>query len=294
MSELSGEQPAGEQTSAGIANDQTPVTTEPKFDDSGNPIEDNPADEDEEVDFDGKKFRGPKGLKDAILRQADYTVKTQAVAERGRTLEEREKSFSEQARLHQEHLADVGRVYAINEKVQQWEKAFKEPGWAQFEQANPGQAQALFRQYLLDKDALRDAAGGLQQKINMRSQEAQRESAKRVEEAHSVVAREIKDWPAVRDKATDFAVSQLGFKPDEIKGLDDPRTIKALHLAYVGAQAIKREAAARKAAASEDAQPIRAVGSNSGAIARKPTDPSGDKLSDAEWVARRNEQLRKK
>ena len=47
-----------------------------------------PVDEDaEEAEYDGKKFTGPKGIKEAILRQADYTRKTQEVAEQRKQVE---------------------------------------------------------------------------------------------------------------------------------------------------------------------------------------------------------------
>ena len=32
--------------------------------------------DDEEIDYEGEKYKVPKKLKDAFLRQADYTVKT--------------------------------------------------------------------------------------------------------------------------------------------------------------------------------------------------------------------------
>ena len=54
------------------------------LDDPGEPeVEDElqPEDDDsEEIDWNGKKFKGPKGLKDGLMMQADYTRKTQEVA----------------------------------------------------------------------------------------------------------------------------------------------------------------------------------------------------------------------
>src|SRR5215216_3195421 len=45
------------------------------------------ADEFEDVDFAGKQYRLPKELKSALMMQADYTRKTQDVAEQRKALE---------------------------------------------------------------------------------------------------------------------------------------------------------------------------------------------------------------
>ena len=51
-------------------------------DGEGNPDEESePEDDTEEVDYEGKKYRVPKDIKDALLRQSDYTRKTQELAE---------------------------------------------------------------------------------------------------------------------------------------------------------------------------------------------------------------------
>jgi hypothetical protein len=44
-------------------------------------------DDSEEVDYEGEKYKLPKKLKDALLRQQDYTQKTQQVAEQRRAIE---------------------------------------------------------------------------------------------------------------------------------------------------------------------------------------------------------------
>jgi hypothetical protein len=58
--------------------------------------------ETEEIDFNGEKHRIPKALKGAFLMQADYTRKTQEIAERGRSLEDRETALQHHGRLQQE------------------------------------------------------------------------------------------------------------------------------------------------------------------------------------------------
>lgn len=69
--------------------DQAPAETDAEeatdetTDEEVAPSDETPADE-EEVDLDGEMVKVPKKIADAILRQKDYTQKTQAVAEEKR------------------------------------------------------------------------------------------------------------------------------------------------------------------------------------------------------------------
>lgn len=244
--------------------------------------------ETEEVEHEGQKYKIPKALKGALLMQSDYTRKTQELADKGRTFEERETAFKQTEAQHREHLQDVGRVYSLHDKVQGWEKTFNSPEWAAFER-NPEtapQAQSFFRQYLMDKDALGKAAGELQQKVSQRTLDEQRSGAKRIEEGHAAVARDVKGWtPELFGKAKDFAVREFGYKPEEISAQFDPRNLKLLHRAYLGDQAIKKLAASEKAAATEEVKPLSTVSGTT----RTQSGPRDSDSTDA-WMRKRNQQ----
>ena len=92
-----------------------------------------PAGEFEEVEHDGKTYKIPRPLKGALLMQADYTRKTQEVAEQRRQHEERVKAFEAGQRSHTEHLSDLARVVAYNDAIAQFEKA----DWPQIRANNP-------------------------------------------------------------------------------------------------------------------------------------------------------------
>ena len=76
------EQTADEAT---LEQDNGDAVPEPELDENGEPIE--VEEEAEEVDFEGKKYLVAKELKDALLRQSDYTRKTQEVAETRKQIE---------------------------------------------------------------------------------------------------------------------------------------------------------------------------------------------------------------
>ena len=55
----------------------------------------------EDVDWEGKKYAVPKELKDALMRQSDYTRKTQEIAETRRALEAKEAEIQQRAQVEE-------------------------------------------------------------------------------------------------------------------------------------------------------------------------------------------------
>jgi hypothetical protein len=217
---------------------------------------------------------------------ADYTRKTQEIAGKGRSLDERQNAFLQQERFREEHLDRLGQVYALGGRLAGFEKV----NWAELRSQDPAQAQNLWSQYQQTKQTRDKALGQLQSEIQQKAFESQRDNAKRVEQGHAAVARDIKDWnPEMFGKVRDFGAREFGFDPGEIAAVHDPRMLKVLHRAYLGDQAIKRTAASEKAAANEQLKPLPTVTGNS----RGGRGPS-DEQSVEEWMRRRNEQSRKK
>jgi len=243
----------------------------------------------EEVEHDGKTYKIPRPLKGALLMQADYTRKTQEVAEQRRQHEERVKAFEAGQKTHAEHLSDLARVVAYNDAIAQFEKA----DWPQIRASNPQLYNDLWFQYQQTKESRDKTVLALQQKVAERNSNAQRESANRIEEARAALARDITDWsPELAGKLNQFAVS-LGFTPEEVGQVTDPRIVKLLHAAYAGNQAKSMQAASQKAASVEAAKPLSTVGGASPARV-KAADSASDKLSTDEWLRRRNAELKHK
>ena len=179
---------------------------------------------------------------------------------------------------------------AYNDAIAQFEKA----DWPQIRAANPQLYNDLWFQYQQTKEARDKAVNALQQKVQARNSQAQQETARRVEEARTALAREIKDWsPELAGKLNQFAVTQFGFTPAELGQVTDLRVIKLLHAAYAGTQAQQKQAAVQKAQTVEAAKPLPTV---SGASPQKvkASDPAGDRLSTEEWIKRRNAELKQK
>ena len=251
-------------------------------DDSG----DDDGETETEIEHSGEKYRIPKALKGAFLMQADYTRKTQEIADKGRSLEERHNALQHQERLEKEHMARFGRVHALNDELARYGSI----NWQALRAQDPARAQNLWQTLLQIKETRDQMLGQLQSEIQHKAFESQRDNAKRVEKSHAGLARDIKDWnPELFGKVRDFGAREFGFDPGEIAAVHDPRMLKVLHRAYLGDQAIKKLTASEQAAASESLKPLPTVTGN-GRTTRGPNDD----LSVEEWMHRRNQQSRKK
>ena len=236
----------------------------------------------EDVEHEGRRYKVPKALKDAFLRHADYTRKTQELAEHRRAFEAH---AAEIVHAQQRHIEDHARLVALDDQLE----AFDRLDWNSLEAQDPARAQQLWRQFTQLKEGRAELIGRVQWMEEQRAIEAQRHAATRVEQGHHELARDIKDWsPELANKLHAFGQQAFGFTPEEIGSVDDPRMIKVLHLAFVGDQALKKRAAAERLSANQSARPVSQVG------AHAPAGRNPDRMSTAEWMSFERERLRKK
>jgi hypothetical protein len=258
-------------------------SAELELDEDGNPIEDDPASEIEEIEHDGRKYQVPKALKDAFLRQADYTRKTQEVAELRRAVE------AERQAVRQTGEAEVAaraQLTAIDQQLAYYQRI----DWDTWEDQDPFEAQKGWRQYQQLQNSRAQTAGQYAQVAQQRHLVQQQETARLIEDGRAVLARDIKDWsPQLAETLLDHGVRQYGFHRGEIEEFTDPRMVKVLHDAWQYRKLTSRQQQAQRHAAAQGAQPAARVGTSA-----SPPAGLGDSLSVDEWARRRNEQVRKR
>lgn len=258
---------------------------EPQLDADGNPIEDADADEDdelEEVEHDGKKFKLPKALKPALMFQADYTRKTQEVAEIRRNLEA---AVAKQTEIDETVLTSRAKVVSIDAQLAEYGKV----DWETWDRTDPQASNAAWRAYERLKDAKGIAEADLAKTVKERDVEAQRHRATQLDEARATLAKEIPGWgPELATKLQEYGTT-VGFSRAELAEVTDPRAIKLLHLAMIGAEAKKTKAATQTLQQQQKTKPAPAVGGRSA-----PATGLSDRLTPEEWARRRNEQLSKR
>jgi len=241
----------------------------------------------EEIEREGKKARIPKWLKPELMMQADYTKKTQEVAEVRKRAEAREAAIVQREQAFQAEAQEYAKLIALDSAIKQYEQQI-----AQLRQQ--GQHDVAQRHWM-DLMEMRNAAGqlsqGLTQKQQMRAQESEREYANRIQERDSALAREIPGFaPALMSKIQDYAIAD-GYTPQEAQSLVDPRYVKTLNKARLWDeyQAKAKQAAAKaKQQEQPEAQPTPTVAS------RKPPERLSADLAkrDTErWIEMRNKQI---
>src|SRR5690349_6465638 len=99
------------------------------------------APEEVEVEYEGKTYCLPVELKDALLRQADYTRKTQDVAKARKALEAETAAHHGKVSSARAHMLDAARVVALNDQLAQ----FGQIDWQALQQQDPARAQALWQ-----------------------------------------------------------------------------------------------------------------------------------------------------
>jgi gamma-glutamyl:cysteine ligase YbdK (ATP-grasp superfamily) len=181
---------------------QAPVEVQPEAtsDTPEAPVEDDL----EEFEWEGKPVRGPKGLKDGVLRLSDYTRKTQEVAAQRREIEERATRLQETAKLTDEEMGYRVQLRQIDTALEQYGK-WTAQQWQQLKESDP-QAWTEHRFQLNELHAARPRlAGQISEAETKRTREAQTVTSKRIEQAEEYAA--SKGWTADKlKKVIDFAV----------------------------------------------------------------------------------------
>jgi chromosome segregation ATPase len=248
-----------------------------------NEQEASPADDSEEIEHEGQKYKIPKALKDAFLRQSDYTRKTQELAEQRKEAEAARERF---IKADSELVEAKAQEKAIDAQLQQ----FSQVDWNQFSETDPVKAQQLFFQFQQLKDLKQQAAQKTAQLEQTRTLEKQQETVKRYEQGQEVLKRDIPNWgPETAQKISDFAAKEYGFSQEELRQIYDPRLVKLFHSAMVGSQLVKQ---ATKPASSQPTQPIKPTAKVGGSNTpvRKAMD---DNMATKDWMKARQAQLNK-
>lgn len=243
----------------------------------------------EEVERAGKTYRIPAALKGELMMNADYTKKTQEVAETRRELEARQAALVEQAGRVKALTEDHKRLAILDDYLERQSRV----DWSQLFENEPLDAPRKHAEYMHWQQQRGALVGKVEAAERETAERSAAERAKRVQEGEAVLRRDIKGWsPELAQKIGQFAINQ-GIEPAFLHTLDNPAFVKVLHRAYIGDQLARKAQGTTKtpaqAAADEPVRPLTKVAS--GKSARVPNGPSDD-MSAEDWVKARERQLR--
>lgn len=275
--------PGGAEVAAISTDDTIADTSNENLDTEGEETQ-APVEETEEVDWEGKKYTLPKAIKPALMMQADYTRKTQEVAETRKALEAQQAAIAQQAEAQKANLQEYVRLAAIDDRLAQFQRI----DWATLDRDDPVRAQALGREFSMLTYAQRELKDHLSAK-EAQALEAQRsDTAKKLQEGRAALAKAIPNFtPELAKNLRDHGTS-YGFSAEEVSGIQDARQVQVLHDAYLWRQHVAKQRTAATQKPQTQAEPVPQV------TGRRPSPPGlRDDLSMAEWIKRRDAQVRK-
>lgn len=226
---------------------------------------------------DGKKYVIPKALEGGILKNKDYTQKTQSVAAKEKALESREAEINQRLQATEAELDARAELRSINTQLAEFAKLTPQD-WAYHMQNDPLGTQQAKMQWDLLKDRKAELDGVLSKATSERTAQAQQSLAKRHQETLAEAPKFIPGWtPETANKTIEqlikFAQSE-GIPDQALQDLWSPTLLKFLHRAQLGDQLLRKQTTtAPKPAPSVVPQPLQTV------AGRKAAPTSGDLAS---------------
>ena len=178
------------------------------------------------IKVDGEELEvGIEELKNGYQRQADYTRKSQALAEQRK---ETEQIQSERQRLEQERQMYANGLQMLQEQQSSKLQEFESIDWTALNADDP-------YQYMLKKDEYRDAQEKVQnvqqQQVLIQqeqAEEAQKARAHFVQQEYNRLVEALPEWndkeSTIKKDVQEYARS-VGFLPEEINQLADHRSV---------------------------------------------------------------------
>jgi len=206
-----------------------------------------PPEEEEELDIDGQPLKVPKSLAEKLqarmMMQADYTQKTQAIAEQRREYEQQRQAFEWEAQTKQELFKEEAQLHNVRERLQQ----FQSVNWQQAWQDNPQQAGAWQAEYTQLRDFHDRLNGHVEGRKSELAQKREQDTASTLARAAEMLNKPDPDrgWDgkfdaSKRQALTEFGLN-LGFTNEELSRTTHPRMIQTLNLAKIGYDALMKQ-----------------------------------------------------
>lgn len=256
------------------------------LDDQDNSTSQEQIEDDEEIEIGERKFALPKSaaetLKSERMMQADYTRKTQEVAETRKAVEAERADVARQAKTQGEYVKEMASVVAIEEQLAQYANL----DWQQIIDSDPVQAMQLQQQQRALEGKRQEAQTNLAQKQQQIALDKQQSFAKQVQDAEAYMKREIPGFATGRNDELAKYAAKLGMSADATARavIKNPVIAVALHKAELYDKLISKQAPKSPPVAA--AAPAIKVGSK----ANVQKDPAN--MTDKEFAAWRAAQIR--
>lgn len=216
--------------------------------------------EEVEIDWDdGKKYRIPKALEAGILKNKDYTTKTQETAAIRKALEAEKSAIEERLKATDAELDDRAALRTIKSQLEAYDK-LTPADWSAHEAQDPLGTQQHWRNYQLLQRQASEAQARLDATTKQRTEAAQQDFAKRVQDTLAHVSKLPGANADTIKQLVDFA-NECGIPEEAIKSNWSPLFAELLFNARIGVTARQKQAAPKPMPTA--VQPLETVGGKS-------------------------------
>lgn len=239
--------------------------------------------ENEEVEVGERKISLPKTvaerLKSERMMHADYTQKTQSVAEERKAMQVERETMQRQSTAY---VQDVAKVIAIDDQLAQYARV----DWPLLMDEDPVTAMKYQHAQTQLQNQRAQAVNELTQKQQHTALEEQQGIAKQAQDASGYFAREIKGWSEERNTTLQKYATAEGIDMSVLGKalLQSPAIVKLVNKAEMYDQLVKKQSPKQAPAAA--AKPAIKIGSGGASAV---TDPA--KMTDAQFAAMRRKQI---
>ena len=185
------------------------------------------------VKVDGKDVEvSLEELMNGYSRQADYTRKSQVLAE------QRQKAQEELEATQQERQRYLSQLEQFNSQADKQLEEFKSVDWTKLKQEDPSEYMLKRDQYRELQDSQREVAEEQQRLVRKQQEEAQAKWQEELTRQQEIMAQRLPDWadpekgPKLKSDIKSFAVKK-GFTEQEVNTLIDARSVDVLHKAML-------------------------------------------------------------
>jgi len=181
--------------------------------------------DDEEVEYEGKTYKVPKELKGALMKNADYTQKTQEVAEQRKSVEERVELLNQRESLMSATFDKAVELRDIQNKLSQYEQI----DWQNLVDADPVQATKLNLAYQQLQREAQQKYGELQQAQSQAQNLSEQTRQKFIAEEQTKLKARLPNFDMKVAEKIKSVGKEYGLTDNELNSVVDSRYVHILH-----------------------------------------------------------------
>ena len=181
--------------------------------------------DDEEVEYEGKTYKVPKELKGALMKNADYTQKTQEVAEQRKSVDERVELLNQRESLMSATFDKAVELRDIQNKLSQYEQI----DWQNLVDADPVQATKLNLAYQQLQREAQQKYGELQQAQSQAQNLSEQTRQKFLAEEQTKLKARLPNFDMKVAEKIKSVGKEYGLTDNELNSVVDSRYVHILH-----------------------------------------------------------------